>query len=118
MSVFIDEETNDITMTRGDSLRTIVSMIRGDEEYVPQDGDSVRFAVKRDLLNTTRTAYKDAEPLILKDIPIATMLLSLDPEDTKSLSFGDYAYDIEITYESGIVDTFIEAKLKLTPEVY
>ena len=54
----------------------------------------------------------------MKDIPSDTMLLVLEPEDTKTLPFGKYVYDIQITYADGKVDTFItKGRLRLTEEV-
>ena len=110
------KDTN-ITLTRGDSANIRVGLFRKDPEtgarqpYEPQEGDIVRFAMKRD--------YEEATPLILKEIPAETMILSLDPEDTKNLDFGSYVYDIEITFADGAVNTFIDrAKFKLTEEVY
>ena len=47
------------------------------------------------------------------------MILELEPNDTKTLDFGSYVYDVQITFADGRVDTFItEAVFKLTPEVY
>ena len=43
----------------------------------------------------------DEKPLVVKDIPSDTMLLVLEPEDTKTLPFGKYVYDIQITYADG-----------------
>lgn len=111
-------EGTTITMTRGDTLRARVSIERDGEAYVPAEGDAVRFAMKRAAMNAKRSAYKDAEPRLLKQIPVGTMLLELAPEDTKALGFGTYAYDIEITFADGTVDTFLpEGVLILTPEV-
>lgn len=100
-------------MTKGDTLR--VMLMLEDEngyDYIPEDGDQIRFAMKE--------SYDDAEPLILKEIPIESMILTLEPEDTKNLEAPmQYVYDIEITYANGDVDTFIDkAKLVLTEEVY
>lgn len=107
-----------ITMTRGDTFIAEVEILRDDEPYTPEQGDSVRFALKQNL-NARGTDYKESVPLILKPIPIDTMILRLDPEDTKPLGFGRYVYDIEITFANGIVDTFIaDARLDLTPEVH
>lgn len=120
MSFSISDD-NEITLTRGDTFKSIVTLRDKEtkEEYTPVEGDSIRFAVKSNKMNAKKTSYKDEEPLILKDIPIDTLLLKLDPEDTKSLDFGDYVYDIEITFADGTVDTFITTKLfSLTPEVY
>lgn len=109
----------EIQLTRGDTLQVLVTITKDGEEYTPQDGDSVRFALKHEKLNAKRTDYKDEEPLIIKDIPIDTMILELEPEDTKDLDFGTYVYDIEITFEDGVVDTFIPAaRLNLTEEVH
>lgn len=108
-----------IRLTRGDSLVLQVVILRNDEIYTPQEGDSVRFAVKRNMMNPERTRYLDKKPLIVKDIPIKTLILKLDPEDTKFMEFGDYVYDIEITFASGLVDTFIaDAAFIITPEVH
>ena len=107
-----------ITMTRGDTLAVQVEILRNGEQYTPQDGDIIRFALKNAVFNRGRTAYIDPEPLIVKTIPNDSLILRLDPEDTKSLPFADYAYDIEITFANGEVDTFIaEAQLTIAPEV-
>lgn len=100
-----------ISMTRGDTLRVIVSMEQDDyTEYLPVEGETLLFAMKR--------KYSDAEPLITKNIPYDTRMLQLDPEDTKPLNYGSYVYDISITRLDGTVDTFIDrSKLVLTEEV-
>ena len=109
---------NRITMTRGDTLVTTVEVIFDEEPYIPVEGDKVRFAVKHPTMNADKTEYTDAVPLILKDIPIDTMELTLEPDDTQVLGFGKYDYDCEITFANGIVQTFISDKLILTKEVH
>ncbi len=101
---------NQILLTRGDTLKVKVNMTLNGEDYIPQSGDSIRFAMKKN--------YADGTPLILKDIPIDTQILQLDPEDTKPFPFGQYVFDIEITFADGTVDTFILGTIKLTEEVY
>lgn len=108
---------NTIYLTRGDTLQAQLSIQQDGAEYDVQSGDSIRFALKRNELNHSKTQYVDQEPLILKDISNDTMMLRLDPEDTKELDFGTYVYDIQITMANGIVDTFITDKLYLGPEV-
>ena len=111
-------KNNKITLTRGDTFVATVEMNKDGEPYTPQEGDVIRFAVKHPTMNASKTDYADAEPLIEKVIPNGTLILQLDPEDTKPLGFGDYVYDIQITYANGRVDTFITtAQFKLTPEV-
>lgn len=102
---------NTIFLTRGDTFKAHLTINNPDgTEYTPQEGDTVRFALKENI--------EDQECLILRDIPIDTMLLVLNPEDTKGLEFGSYVYDIQLTKANGDVDTFITAsKLKLTAEV-
>lgn len=79
------------------------------EEYTPAEGDAVRFAAKK--------AWTDEEPCILIDIPTDTLVLTINPEDTKQLEFGAYNYDLQITFANGDVATFVtKAKLKLEEE--
>lgn len=107
-----------IKLTRGDSAYCQVILRKGDSMYTPQEGDAIRFVVKRDLMTTLKSAYVDASPLIVKSIPNDTLILHLEPADTKKLPFGDYVYDMEITFEDGNVDTFINnAPFRLLPEV-
>lgn len=100
-----------ITLTRGDSFAADIGIFQPNgEPYVPSEGDQIRFAMKK--------AIKDEKVLILKEIPIDTLRLILDPEDTKHLEFGTYVYDIQLTKASGEVDTFItKSNLTLTEEV-
>ena len=100
-----------ITLTRGDTLIINITINNPDGTfYTPVTGDKIRFAMK--------SKYEDPIPLIKKDIPIDTLTLRLDPEDTKDLPFGIYVYDIQITKATGEVDTFItKSKFKLTEEI-
>lgn len=109
MSSSIDGTT--ITLTRGDTFRAHITITdTNNNEYIPVAGDSIRFAAKK--------SYKDLKPVIKKNIPIDTLTLHLAPEDTKKLSFGEYKYDIELTYANGDVDTFISnATLILSEEI-
>lgn len=103
-----------ITLTRGDTFKAQISITdKEGNPYVIQEGDSVRFAMKKSYSDP------DTEILIVKNIPTDTLILTLDPEDTKALPFGTYVYDIQLTTASGEVDTFItKASLTLTEEVY
>lgn len=103
---------NIITLTRGDTLKALISITDHDgNPYVPKTGDKIRFAMKRDI--------SDPEPLILKEVPIDTMTLVIEPKDTKDLDFGSYKYDMELTTAAGEVDTFILPQtIKLTEEVH
>lgn len=116
MSSKIDGTT--ITLTRGDTLRVKVEILRDDEPYIPQEGDAVRFALRENLLKGDNYKEWADNAVLVKAIPTDTMVLQLDPRDTQDLGFGTYVYDVQITFEDGTVDTFItKAKLKLTEEV-
>lgn len=101
-----------ITLTRGDTFIADISITDKDNKpYVPKAGDLIRFAMK--------VSYKDAEPILIKNIPIDTMKLVINPDDTKKLDFGKYVYDIELTKSTGEVDTFItKAMFRITEEVH
>lgn len=101
-----------ITLTRGDTFTASITITDSSgNPYTPVVGDHIRFAMKSD--------YEDEAPLLIKDIPIDTMILVIESSDTKNLEFGKYVYDIELTKATGEVDTFItKATLKLTEEVH
>lgn len=106
-------EGTTITLTRGDSLRleTIIKRKTSNETYIPDPTDVIRFRLKKRL--------DDSFPVLIeKVIPITDpLILALDPEDTKPLRFGEYAYDIELSKVNGLVDTFIDnAVFKIAPE--
>ncbi len=72
-----------ITLTRGDTFSALITITDlNDNQYIPMNGDRIRFAMKND--------YNDETPLLIKEIPIDTMILTLNPEDTKHLPFGKY----------------------------
>lgn len=123
MSVKIKK--NAITHTRGDTLRAKVDLWIDDETpYIPESGDSIRFALKHPLLKEKEgdpgyKEYVDQDPIFTVPIPSDTLILHIEPEKTKNLGFGKYEYDIEITYSDGTVDTFITAApYEITKEVH
>lgn len=68
-----------ITLTRGDTFEALVSATKRDgTQYIPVAGDTIRFAMKEN--------YDDPRPLLVKDIPINTMMLTLEPQDTARFS--------------------------------
>ena len=92
---------NKIILTRGDSFYAVITLKNRatGEDYTPVEGDVIKFGLKHSPFDT--------ECLITKTVPNATQLLYLAPEDTSSLQFGAYVYDIELTYANGDKDTFI-----------
>lgn len=102
---------NRIKMTRGDTaiFKVSIDYLNTGDPYIPEEGDVIRFTLKKFL--SDRTA------LFVKDISIDSMLLRIDSEDTFGLSFGRYYYDIQLKKNDGKVDTFISDILELTKEV-
>lgn len=108
----VDSSYN-ISLTRGDTGIFILSLV--DEEgaaFTPTEGDKVRFAMAKKYGSTRE------ETLIYKDIPLDTLQIKIEPEDTKSLEFGGYKYDIEYTDVLGNVSTILLANFTITKEVY
>ena len=109
---------NTITLTRGDTFMGKISLVIDGEPYTPNDDDVIRFAVKNKDMTPGKKEYVDEEPLIEKTIPNGSLILKLDPSDTKELDFCDYVYDVQITLADGSVTTFITAStFRITPEV-
>lgn len=110
-----------ISMTRGDTLIVQVKVMKNGEEYICEEGDAIRFALRKPEKTADGSAWVDANALFTKDINVSdpnNLLLQLNPNDTKSLPFGSYVYDIQITFANGNVDTFIpESSFTLLPEV-
>ena len=103
---------NDITLTRGDSLSIQIALEKDGDPYTPAYGSSIRFAMK--------AKYKDPDTdvVLVKNIPIDTLQLDFEPEDTKDLVMGKtYVYDIQLTDENGFVDTFIQGTFTIGNEV-
>lgn len=91
--------SGEISLTRGDTARLTVSVTNdNDEPYVIQAGDTLTLSVKRSI--------KDTEFAFQKKI-IGGDTFYIEPEDTDSLDFGKYKYDVEITTENGEVYTVI-----------
>lgn len=102
----------DITLTRGDSLFLQLKLKKDGEQYTPQEGSTVRFAMK------TKYADPDDKVVLVKSVPIDTMILELKPEDTKNLPMKKtYVYDIELTDSLGHKYTFLFGTLTIGEEV-
>lgn len=98
------KENGTISLTRGDTFYAKIKLYdQYDDTATLQEGDSLRFALAED--------YDSTEYLTEIAIPIDTMTLRIPPEATKNLPFGDYVYDIQVTFANGDVDTVIPRKV-------
>lgn len=104
---------NTITLVRGDTVEIPVTIrLRNGEEYVPSEGDVIRFALKE--------GYGDNVPvLIRKVLPNSAPILRLESCETKGLPARKkpYVYDVELATVNGYVDTFIRGQLIVLEEV-
>ena len=67
--------------------------------YSLADDDTLELTIKKNV--------KDIEPVINKKV-IGTSEIHIEPTDTKTLSFGKYIYDVQLTTSDGDVYTVIE----------
>lgn len=104
------DKSNNITLTRGDTLTLTVSLLEDNAPYVPTEGDSIRFAVSKGYKGQSDYALK-----LSKTIPNDTLTFTCLSEETE-LDNAVYNYDVEITHEDGCVDTFISGNLTITGE--
>lgn len=89
-----------IRLTRGDTARLEVQ-IKNDltnGNYEMTSEDILRFTIKKNV--------NDSTPAVQKTVAGSNQF-HIEPEDTKSLSFGKYLYDVELTTASGDVYTVI-----------
>lgn len=106
--LYIDEDQN-ITLTRGDTgIFNITLQNQNGKAYTPQEGDSLRFALSDGF---------GKETLVLKNIPINTCVLEIEPSDTANLKFKTYKYDVQFTSAQGRVSTIILGDFKVDNEV-
>ena len=98
-----------IKLTRGDSAELTVQPLNADgTDYEPQEGDTCRFRLTR--------KWDDATALVERTVPTSTWLLKIVPEDTSSLGFKVYKYDVQLTTATGDVYTYILGEFEVTKE--
>jgi len=115
-NLIVDDNYN-ISLVRGDTAYFDIPLYEVDDEgqetpYTPLEGERLRFAL------SDRYGANRSEVLIYKDIPIDSLILKIEPEDTKPLKFAKYKYDIEFTDVAGNVTTVLEAIFTVMKEVY
>ena len=94
-----------IYLTRGDTAMFTITIYypnSSNQEYVVQDGDVVSFTVR------SEAKKNDASDFLLQK-RMVDGAITIEPEDTAGLDYGEYLYDVEITTASGVVNTIITA---------
>lgn len=99
---------NTISLTRGDTARIALAVKRADGTDYDYSADTVLFTVKKNVYET--------DFLIQKTVTDGIVYIA--PSDTETLSYGEYAYDVQLTTQSGDICTIITpAKFIVEPEV-
>lgn len=82
------------------------SMVRGDSEsfscsitgYELQEGDFLEFTVRK-RYSSPVSIYKRKD---FSDLVDGKFIFNILPEDTESLSVGDYVYDLQLTFGEAV----------------
>ena len=95
-------------LTRGDTGLYSVTLYDADGgEYMPTEGEAVTFYLMK------KNCDDLTEAILVKDIPVDTMLLELEPSDTIDLQTGTYAYRIRLKDTIGHEWRVIKSQLKI-----
>ena len=100
---------NNFYLTRGDTgwLYVTLSVPTFPDDYELQRGDKLYFTVRK---------TREHEPVISKELD--TQYITIEPEDTENLDFGNYVYDVQLVFSWGAKTTVIEhAKFVICSEV-
>lgn len=93
----------DLSMIRGDTESITVELQDKDGNPMPlEDGDTIYFTVKTSVNNEEKILQKVITEFTNGKAPIV-----IEPEDTKSLDFVRYVYDIQLTRANGEVRTLV-----------
>lgn len=82
-------------LTRGDTAEFTITPKKNKMPYALQEGDVVRFTVKKTTKDTAAVIQKTG------------LNIEILPSDTSGLHYGTYKYDVEMTFADGRVCTFI-----------
>lgn len=106
----------------------IISFVRGDSqplafEITDENDDIVPFSMidkiditcrKRNEKESRILFHKDKRQ-VAYDNQNLCYIFSINPEDTRELSYGEYNFDIQVTFTDGIIQT-LKSKFILTDE--
>lgn len=98
---------------------TTLSMVRGDTERISvtpsvafESGDIVTMTVRKDVDSPIELQK------IVTEFDNGAAYIDITHEDTETMDFGAYVYDIQVQWESGAIKTLIKKSVfKLEEEV-
>ena len=94
-------ENESIYLTRGDSAGFSIALFDGEQEYQLQEGDFLTFTVRKNVYAPEKVIQK-----VLDGNQVELL-----PSDTSGLSFGNYVYDVQLTFANGDINTIIPPSL-------
>lgn len=111
--LYVNENSGTIRLTRGDTadLEVTADIVVNNEvigSYEISPTDIVELSIKKNV--------KDSEYLVHKSVTGSSTITIL-PEDTKSLPFGKYVYDVQVTNNRGVYTIIEPAVFELLTEV-
>lgn len=90
-------EDNRIYLTRGDTADISLTITQLDgSEYEVQEGDTLIFRMKK-------YATKESSEVLIEKTALVSegeITFSLMPEDTLTLAFGEYRYEVELVTDA------------------
>lgn len=96
---------NNIYLTRGDSAAIALEIKNGETDY-DFSSDTVKFAVKKNVQDQNKVIEKTFDE---------NGQIVLTPEDTKTLNFGQYWYDVQLEHDN---DGTVEVATVIVPSVF
>lgn len=101
----------DIYLTRGDSASFNLVIYNGNSIYNLQEGDNVVFTIRQEPKKTPSI------PTPLLNKVFNNNVVVLNPKDTNFLQYGQYKYDVQVTFSDGGVNTIVAGSIYLMSEV-
>lgn len=95
-------------LTRGDTgMYSITLYDEEGAEYIPDSDDVLTFYLLK------KNCDELDEALLIKDIPISTMQLEIEPSESLALSAGTYQYKIRLKDASDHEWTVVKSQMKI-----
>ena len=105
---YIDSETNDLYLTRGDTASLDLDLFIDDTPYTMVTGDKIVFSLRRN--NDFNYACLNKE--------VTAPHIDFVTDDTNNNSLGEYEYSITMFYNDGNIDTFLTGKFHILGRCY
>lgn len=100
-----------LEMVRGDTFIKTLTLKKNGQTYTPHENDVIKFTVCKGFKD--ERGYK---VFIQKTIDHQLMQIKIESSETESMLYGNYNFDMEITYNDGTVETFARGNFKLLEE--